>query len=529
MLKFKNFFQIISIFCYGVSVAKAYDVTCQPGGGFPPTCNQFTLTPITQPNELANFLNQPSNFIDNMTMSMNFDSQHAINYIPTDMFNHMISIQQFNSQNASISTIITNAFIHCENLQNIMMTYELFTNLPASFAGGCYNVMMLQIYRSNLQTIDENALRGLFSLQNLMLSYNQIDCLPPLLFQDTKGLQMIDLSNNKIKALHPILFKTLIEVTNVNLMANQITYIPDLELDISSSNQGSFNLMLSDNPIQAIHPLFLTHLFYNNNNNNFMGHQIQIMFASSTLQVPTCADINPNTANYNGIDLHNINGQTMWYQQNISYTYHTSCYSNFSPQMADNSLVTCGSIISTTTTTSSTTSSTLSPGSGAGAGNGTNSGSCSSDRICRYYLDYLNRYTCVLDSVDGIVSSISGTHYLTFTDANVERVYFANSQLSRIPNVLFTQFPNLNFLYVRNVGLGVINDHTFNQCGNLKYLDASYNDIIHIDETSLKNCTKLETIDLTGNPLDYISTQLYVFDPSLKTVHLQRNPDFTLN
>ena len=256
------------------------------------------------------------------------------------------------------------------------------------------------------------------------------------------------------------------------------------------------------------------------------GNQIQVSFGPQSLQIQTCAYVDPNTPNYNGIDLHNIYGYSQWYQQNISYTYQTTCYSNFSPQMADNSLVTCGSKISATTT------STVSPGSGSGSGNGTggaNPGSCSSDRICRYYLDYLNRYTCVLDGVEGVVSSISGTHYLTFTDANVERVYFANSQLSRIPNVLFTKFPNLNFLYVRNVGLGVINDHTFNQCGNLKYLDASYNDIIHIDETSLKNCTKLETIDLTGNPLDYVSTQLYVYDPSLKTVHLHRNADFTLN
>lgn len=102
------------------------------------------------------------------------------------------------------------------------------------------------------------------------------------------------------------------------------------------------------------------------------------------------------------------------------------------------------------------------------------------------------------------------------------------SQLDRIPKVLFEKFPNLNFLYVRNCSLNVINERTFNECGNLEFLDASYNEITHIVETSLRNCTKLKTIDVTGNPIDYLSTKLYDYDPSLKKIHLNRMEDFEL-
>ena len=112
-----SFIRVVSLLCVGISVAKAYDVTCQFDGSVPPACSQFTITPITQANELANFVGQPANYIDNMTMHMFLDQNFVLNYIPTDMFNHMINIQHFNTQNASISTITTDAFIKCQNLQ----------------------------------------------------------------------------------------------------------------------------------------------------------------------------------------------------------------------------------------------------------------------------------------------------------------------------------------------------------------------------------------------------------------------------
>jgi Leucine-rich repeat (LRR) protein len=510
-----------------LSALQAYDVTCSYNQANWPACGDFSITAVTSANEIANIVGQPSTYVDNITQIMILDASKPISFVPTDLFNKLTGITQFTARQASLATITTNAFVNCKHLQYMYFSENPFTTLPASFAEQCFLVKQLDMQWNDLTTIDEKAFKGMYGLEHINFQYNKITCLPPLLFQDNKGLMGVDFSSNYLTALHPLLFQDMTQLYMVSIQNNSISYIPDFDLDhTGTSNQNGFYLMLYDNPIMAIAPLFITHMFYNNTNNNNGNHQISFYPNHQTVTTCVPADWSSNQ-NWQGADPFNIYGYS-WYQQNISYTYSTPCYSNWSPQMADNSLVTCGTIFTTST---STTTSTTTQSPGGGGSNGTDvipSDSCTSYRICRYYLDYLNRYTCVIDGADGSVTGIGGIHSSPFTDANVERVYFVNSQLSRIPNVLFQKFPNLNFLYVRSCGMGVINDRTFNECGNLKFLDASFNDIIHIDETSLRNCTHLETIDLTGNPLDYVSTQLYVYDPSLKTVHFNRNPDFTL-
>jgi Leucine-rich repeat (LRR) protein len=504
----------------GLAAIEAYNVTCSGN----PECGEFQITPITSANELVFMVDRPVDYVDYSTQSMNFDPSRPISFIPTDLFRKLPAINQFTATGARIKTIHSNAFVNCTNLIQIMIAQNPIKSLPASFAEQCFRVSELHMYDNLIETIDEKALKGMVSLMNVYFRNNKITCLPPLLFQDNKGIQNIDFSSNSITALHPLLFQDMTQLYNVQFEMNYISYIPDLDLDHTGTVPSGFNMMLMDNPIMAINPLFLTHWFYDSNNNNNFYMQRQITFQPRSPIVITCVNENYQYPSPYPIDLYTIYGQN-WYQQNISYTYSSTCYSSWTPQMADNSLVTCGSKTSTATTTTTTQSP------GGGGSNGTDIIPvipCSSYKICRYYLDYQNRYTCVIDGADGSVTAIGGIHSSPFTDASVERVYFVNSQLSRIPNVLFQKFPNLNFLYVRNCGMGVINDRTFNECGNLRFLDASHNDIIHIDETSLRNCTHLETIDLTGNPLDYVSTQLYVYDPSLKTVYLNVNSDFTL-
>jgi hypothetical protein len=285
-------------------------------------------------------------------------------------------------------------------------------------------------------------------------------------------------------------------------------------------------MMLNDNPIIAIHPLFMTSYFYGRQNG--MSSYGYLYFRPSDPQIThTCADQysqdiqNGGSLSFSG-DIYSIYTSYNWVQQNTTYQYLTSCYSSFTAAMGSDSLVTCGSVI--TTTTSATTAN---PNGDSGSGSGTGV-QCATDKICRYYLDWNNTYTCVIDGAEGTVTSISGTHYLTHIDTDVTRLYFINSHLNLVPGIIFTKFPNLKYLHIANTGMSVISDKTFNQCGNLELLDASNNNIGQVVETSLRNCTKLRVIDLTGNPINYVSGGLYQLDPALERVHLTRLDDWIL-
>jgi hypothetical protein len=309
----------------------------------------------------------------------------------------------------------------------------------------------------------------------------------------------------------------------VILVNNKINYIPNLNLNNTglASMGGQWTIDLYRNDIIAIHPLLLTSLY------NGVFTNVFIQFNKEYPSSASCVDPNYYTENidnysaYRG-DMYVISQNNYeWILQNLAYQNFTTCYSSFTAEMGSDSLVTCGSPSTTTSTTSTTQSTTLST-------LGSGSGQCATDKICRFYLDWNNQYTCVIDGAEGTVTSISGTHYLTFIDTDVTRLYFINSNLNLVPKVLFIKFPNLKYLHIANSGLTIINKKTFNECGKLEFLDASHNEINHIDDDSLRNCTMLRVIDLTGNPIDYVSAGLYQLDPTLERVHLKRLEDWIL-
>jgi hypothetical protein len=136
-------------------------------------------------------------------------------------------------------------------------------------------------------------------------------------------------------------------------------------------------------------------------------------------------------------------------------------------------------------------------------------------------------YVCVLENVDLILSSIGGEHETIdqkiYTDADVKAVYFKHSILSKVPQVIFVKFPNIQFLSVAECKMTIINENTFELCGNLKTLDARKNFISRITEMSLKNCQSLETMIMTGNlELEEIESELFTIDPNLKHIVLNR-------
>lgn len=346
---------------------------------------------------------------------------------------------------------------------------------------------------NNINSIDANALKGLANLDFFQVVYNPITCIPPGLFSYSPKITQIDLRNNLIVEIDPMVFVNLPIVSYITFVNNSISFIPNFNFTNSGFSNAGVTVHFEFNLITVVDPSFLTGFFTN-----------RAPYWGGVGLVNGVAD--PHGCIPTGYELVDINN---WRNANNSFG---TCFNNWNLSMRD--LVSCGRPVTSPppTTTTSSVAVTLAPS------------SCRSSTICRYYLDEVNRYTCVIDHVEGLVTSISGIHTSPFTDANVERVFLTNSFLSKVPNVLFSKFINLNFLSITNCSLGILNDKTFDECGNLVHLDASYNGITNVAPTAFIKCTKLQILDLTGNRIGYIDAKMYTYTPSLKVVKIAKLP-----
>jgi len=129
----------------------------------------------------------------------------------------------------------------------------------------------------------------------------------------------------------------------------------------------------------------------------------------------------------------------------------------------------------------------------------------------------------VLEKVDLVLTSIGGVHKNGYSNSDVTRVYFIDSELANVPRVVFDSFASVEFLSVAETHLSVINDDTFEVCGSrLKKFDACKNQITRIYETSLKKCSALEWLDLTGNAVEDLDRNLFQLDPTLQHIIFNR-------
>jgi len=149
--------------------------------------------------------------------------------------------------------------------------------------------------------------------------------------------------------------------------------------------------------------------------------------------------------------------------------------------------------------------------------------SCPTYKSCRYFLDQEKRYTCVLEDVDHVISAIGGNHSAGFNDSSVTRIYFINSKLSKVPDIIFTQFVNVNYLSVTGTQMTILNDNTFKTCSaKLKTLDARDNLISRVIKTALQKCTELESLDLHGNPVEDLDMDIFQYNPKLTKLIVKR-------
>jgi Leucine-rich repeat (LRR) protein len=438
-------------------------------------CVPYNITPVTQPNEVITINGKPSDYVS--TAETNFIIRNqVINYIPSGLLTLFPNLGTLNVENCGTTTLTTDAIPKCGILWSFVLRGGTFTNIPAGVLQSCENLTDLWIVESSATTIDVDALRGLVKLSSIYILSNKISCLPVGLFQHTPKIGKLRFMNNTITAIDSNFFANVPSLRNIDFKLNLITYLPVFNLT------GTTQISLIDfqsNPINALGPNFCS------------------IFGTSAL-----------TININNISCIPSSSQISLVASSVCQNYALelkNCESNWVPAMS--APVPCA-VQSLTTLAPTTPPPTP--------------GSCPSDKVCRYFLDQYNRYTCILDGVDSVLTSISGNHLITFSEADVRRVVFTNSILSRIPKILSQMFPNLEHLTVSNCSITAINTNTFTACGNLKYFDASDNLITIVDGASFKSCAALEVIDLTGNKLAIIDRQLFDNNPTLKTVYINR-------
>jgi len=450
------------------NAVRATDVNCNfqgtLGNGY--YCQPTSMDAITSQSQAINVIqNHVSGGSNALVESLNFLSPLIVNYIPTKIFNSLQNIKYFHSHQIELKALQTNAFANCLDMESITSFNNPLETIEASFAEGCTNLKYIHIFDNGpIKSIHKDAFKGLSKVENLMMMQCNITKLEPGIFSHTKGLSFLSLGYNLITELDVDLFVGLTNLTMIDLNFNRIKVLPALDL----TNTPNLKMVyLNNNLIEAVAPNFFTVTFPGSAPKTYwllaLEGNVCINKTFDINQLLQPGDLDTCTANFNAV----------------------------------------------TTTTTTTTASENS--------------SCPSQKDCRFFLDERRRYTCVLEKVDLVLTSIGGVHDVGYSNSDVTRVYFLDSELANVPRAVFDSFANVDFLSIAETHLSVINDDTFEVCGTkLKKLDASKNQITRIYETSLQKCSALEWLDLTGNSAEDLDRSLFQLDPTLQHVIFNR-------
>ncbi|XP_070496634.1 carboxypeptidase N subunit 2-like [Chironomus tepperi] len=452
-------------------------------------CNVHNITPIVIEDQAIQMWDQNENYENTSIIKLNFDSPNLINYIPTTIFRIFPNLQIIQMNNVSMSNLTTDAFAYCDNLTTISIIYNNFPRIPSKFAYRCKNLNKISLNYNLIVGIDEDAISGLKNLKVLDLSHNKISCIPSKLFESSLDIQNISFKNNEIKVLDKELFGKLRTIKIINFDGNKIAFIPMMSFD-QSAMKNSLNLILNDNPLYAIEPKFIEKVFTDENS------QLSInltMTKSEGICIPSEFE-------------HKVIQQINFKSADKALS---KCYAHWSSEMSE--------IKSLCHVSESDNSNDLNLFDST-------SNKCKVGAVCRYYIDHLKQYTCVIEDIDSSSSYISGNHISElFSDNEVISVFIRNSMLSTIPSIVFEKFPNLTFLTISNSTMTFIHERTLTKCENLKYLDVSDNNILHISKYAFRMCSNLQIIDLSKNPIEYFDIQ---YARRLKRVYLNKKSLF---
>lgn len=445
------------------------------------TCNPITIEGDLHTENETTIINGThlNGFKDEDVTYLRFNSPLTFESIPTKVFGIFPNIETFGLHSVNLSTILSNSIIDCFKLKSLHIDgNEKLIELSASFAEECSNMKNIYMSNNGIKIVDVNALKGLDNLNYLVLSKNHIESLNSTTFIHTPNLQFLFLDHNEIIEFHSDLFYSLRKLQILSVTFNHIFQISH---EIFRNNPLLDQIFIDQNNIIAIEPEFFEEFpgkreyyeyrFYNNNCTD-----AAIIASKSSPEQDKSFDEEKFKICFDG-----------WHELQSKETATTDIEKILEMDFEEVTF------------------------------------DISYDHKCRFFLNEKRKYTCVLENIDLVLSSVSGDHYEDFMDLNVTQLFFTNSTLSKVPKQVFEKFPNLEFLSVANTQMTIINEQTFGDCGKIKKIDASDNQIIKIVESSFKNCKELEVIDVSGNPLNFIDSEIFQYDPQLKHIILKKN------
>lgn len=301
----------------------------------PSSCSDFNITDVTSANEEITVVGKPADFQDTSVYSLSFNPPQMMYYVPTRLFSIFPNVQSVNIYNVSLNHLVSDAFTNAGNVVSMSIYDNNFPDLPASFCSSCINITSLNMMNNYIVNVDNEAFKGLKFLTTLMLQSNKISCIPPGLFRNTPVIQHIDLSYNQITSLDRLTFKGLPNLYYIMLGSNRIASIPDFDFTLTGTYMG-LNMMFDSNPVMAIHPQFLTHLFTSRTGySSSINININDNYGNTTTCLPK-----------NNMYTTSISSWS-WPVANISID---TCYANWTPEL-EFTPVSCAPPIDLTTTT----------------------------------------------------------------------------------------------------------------------------------------------------------------------------------
>lgn len=447
-----------------LSVATAANIDClysKDNGWF--GCHLISYSPKTTQNEL---ISEAGGFVAGRSLA-NVDfvdfTNLQVNLFPTNVLELFANLVQINIVSCQMTTMFTKSIRSCNRLKSVIITGNNFTHLPAAIAESCNNSFEFIFDDNQIQTFVENAFVGLSSPERLSLIRNNIAYIQPASFAQLNKLKVLSLRENHIAEINRDTFVQLLDLELRDLSSNRIKALPEIRLDILSLKNVEFN----GNLIEAIDPKFA---------DSFPGNRSASLDWWLNFEMNICINETISAKAFDRLEL-------------------DLCFQEWAEQF------------DTTTTTTMPTPD-----------------ACIAHRHCRFVFDNSGRYSCILDGFNSIWSMVAGQHLVINgtqgTDELVKAVYFKSSELQKIPRAVFR---NIEFLSIPNTRLSNLKNSSIELCGNLRSLDAAETSIQSIGGTALRNCPQLETIDINGNFVKVITAELFVRNPNLKKVILNRS------
>ncbi|KAG5668553.1 hypothetical protein PVAND_016491 [Polypedilum vanderplanki] len=123
---------------------------------------------------------------------------------------------------------------------------------------------------------------------------------------------------------------------------------------------------------------------------------------------------------------------------------------------------------------------------------------------------------------------IIGTHLEGRTNADVTYISHYHGSTTIVPQIICSQFPNLEIIDFDGFGVRTLTDTSFGGCRNARSINLFTNQISEISENAFANNPNLTFIDLSGNQLRTLHVNLFVNQQQLDMLELNNN-SFTEN